>query len=583
MKPRAQRDAGPPPGDRRRHRDQRRQQEGGEHEAGPERGCWQRQSPARPEARQAQARQERPPQVVHHLPAPDRRETPRAPAWGRRQAKDPGEELPVAPRPSVAPHGGEIVAIREILHDFHIRGQARTREDAFEQVVAEQRRVRGSSAQGRFKGVDLVDALAGEGSLAEQILVDVGDRRRIRVDAADAGKHPAEQRARAPGRQGRRDARLQDAIALGDAPRRRIQMWPVERMRHLADQTSDGIARQLGVRVERDDVTYAAWGGLLRHRHEARVVGVPQQAVQLVELAALALPPHPAPFDLAPDASAVEQEEAVAARCGAVLSVQARDAVGDGGEQRLVRVGVLAVGVPPIRKQRKMQIAFRAREVMDLQSFDLRLHLPGAGKQHRHGHKGPQPGGHAALELEGRQRRRAKAARRLAVDNRHGSIQRGNQAQKPQQDQPGRAHAEQGNPEQRSCEKKRGAHHARPDVGADAELADGAAQPRPNVRLEVDRGFEAGPPGPDQIVAWIAAPAFRGDGADGPEGAHDVPSDVEFAELRAPGQLFDGRAVEIAGGEIHVREGTGGFQHIVDQADLLDQFAPVDVRHQPHA
>ena len=54
----------------------------------------------------------------------------------------------------------------------------------------------------------------------------------------------------------------------------------------------------------------------------AGVGGAAQQLVELVELAALPLPAHPAPFAGVPAALAVEQEEAI----GAVARVQALDA-----------------------------------------------------------------------------------------------------------------------------------------------------------------------------------------------------------------------------------------------------------------
>ena len=43
--------------------------------------------------------------------------------------------------------------------------------------------------------IDVVDALAGIGAFAEQILIDVGDGRGVRVDAAHAGEDLLIQRA----------------------------------------------------------------------------------------------------------------------------------------------------------------------------------------------------------------------------------------------------------------------------------------------------------------------------------------------------------------------------------------------------
>ena len=86
-------------------------------------------------------------------------------------------------------------------------------------------------------------------------------------------------------------------------------------MRHLADQAADRVARQSRVGVERDDVANAA-GTRWRcpaDRHEGRVGRAAQEPVQLVQLAALALPADPPSFAFVPDSPAMEQQEAVAA------------------------------------------------------------------------------------------------------------------------------------------------------------------------------------------------------------------------------------------------------------------------------
>ena len=48
-------------------------------------------------------------------------------------------------------------------------------------------------------------------------------------------------------------------------------------------------------------------------------------------------------------------------------------------------------------------------------------------------------------------------------------------------------------------------------------------------------------------------------------------------------QGFDGAAIEIAGGKIHLREVGLGAQGGVDQADALEELRPIDRRDQPHA
>ena len=54
-----------------------------------------------------------------------------------------------------------------------------------------------------------------------------------------------------------RHARLQDAIASDDAPLRFIVNRAVQRVRHGPDELPRGIARQLGIRVQGNDVLHA--------------------------------------------------------------------------------------------------------------------------------------------------------------------------------------------------------------------------------------------------------------------------------------------------------------------------------------
>ena len=66
-----------------------------------------------------------------------------------------------------------------------------------------------------------------------------------------------------------------------------------------------------------------------------------------------------------------------------------------------------------------MQIAFRAREVVDLQTLDLFLDRRGRRQQRRHGDERAQMRGHAVAEFQSGQRRCAEAARHAAVHQRH--------------------------------------------------------------------------------------------------------------------------------------------------------------------
>src|SRR5260221_5699549 len=68
-------------------------------------------------------------------------------------------------------------------------------------------------------------------------------------------------------------------------------------MRHRRDELSRGVAWQTRVRVERDDVTHALEEiSRRRHDRERRLGVAAEESVQLLELAALSLPPEPRPI-----------------------------------------------------------------------------------------------------------------------------------------------------------------------------------------------------------------------------------------------------------------------------------------------
>ena len=110
---------------------------------------------------------------------------------------------------------------RIVVDDFDVGDERGPRVDALEQIVREQRVLRHAAVERRHEGVDVVEALAGEDAFAEQILIHVRHRGRVRIDAGVAGIGAREQRARGA-RHRHADARLQDAVAVGDAPQRRI-------------------------------------------------------------------------------------------------------------------------------------------------------------------------------------------------------------------------------------------------------------------------------------------------------------------------------------------------------------------------
>ncbi len=164
---------------------------------------------------------------------------------------------------------------------------------ALQQVVAQDQILRETPRKGLAEGVHIVNALADERTLPEEVLVHVGDLARIGVQpdlSAGQPRIPAAVRGLQPDRH----ARLQDRVSLHDSPERGVEARTAERMRHRTDHLRGRSARQIGVGVERDDIPDAARRRHLPdNRRERRLRLTAQEGVELLELAALALVAHP--------------------------------------------------------------------------------------------------------------------------------------------------------------------------------------------------------------------------------------------------------------------------------------------------
>ena len=223
---------------------------------------------------------------------------------------------------------GDGVAGGKFLNHLDIGCQPRPREDAFQQIVAQDRILGNLPFERRLEAVDFIDSLAAKGAFFEQILIDVGHRESIGIEPIGAGKGALEQRTLTADGQGWRHTGLQHAVTVHDHTGMRIEIGLVERVRHLSDQPPGGPDRQARIRVERDDVADA--GGQHRHmaidRHERRIGIATKKPVEFVQLTALALPADPPGFAVIPHAPAMQKEEARAIAHRPVAGVQPRDA-----------------------------------------------------------------------------------------------------------------------------------------------------------------------------------------------------------------------------------------------------------------
>src|ERR1700720_3149036 len=97
-----------------------------------------------------------------------------------------------------------------------------------------------------------------------------------------------------------------------------------------------------------------------------------------MQLSSLALPPHPFAFSFVPDAPAMKEQEPLAtAGHRSIDVVQSLNAFDGGGQQFLVIRKCFLASIDPVREQRKMQVARRIRQIMNLepsqQFFDFVL------------------------------------------------------------------------------------------------------------------------------------------------------------------------------------------------------------------
>ena len=308
----AGRNAGLAWNDARNERQVRRYRKREKNETGPEQ-CSHRGQQNPPDYKRDETRWRRQgaPEIVDELPAAQRRNI-RPAAGGRRLAHEPRKQLPVAARPSVLARCGHVVTRRKILKDLNVRNQPRAGKNTLKQVVTENRAFRDAACECGFEGIHIVDALAAVGALFEQVLVNVGHRGRVWVDAGRARKHALIKRTILRGRKRRRHPRLQHAITLDDAAGRGIEPGPIKRVRHFPDQAFCSANRQPRVAVQGNDITHARRHKrrLAAHGQERSVGRAAQQPVQLMQFSSLAFPTDPFALTFVPEPPAMEQEKA---------------------------------------------------------------------------------------------------------------------------------------------------------------------------------------------------------------------------------------------------------------------------------
>ena len=557
-------------------RQQRGQGDGREKEKAPRkrRGS----QPAQGESPQNRRHHDRPAQIVEHFPASERRHR-------RVCAQHPGEQLPIAARPTMLPRGRHVVAGRIFLDHLDIRCESTAGVSALEQIVTEQTIVADAIRQGRLESGDVVDALAAVRALAEHVLIDIRDGECVRIDAARTRKDPLEERRRVTDGQGRRHPRLQYPVPRRHEPFRRIDDRFVQRVRHLADERQRRAARQARIRIQTDDVPHP--GGRLRgpaaDGHEARVRRSAQQEIEFVELAAFALPTHPTPLGLVPKALAMQEQETIVAVDAAMQPVQPRDSGGRCAKQLFVLGRGFRRRIDPIGEQRKADVAVLSGQVMYLESAHRFIDVRTACQKNRHRYHGAQFGGYSVHEFEAGQHTGAAEMSHPKIDDADSDIGR---RQKGEQ-------RDEGGGNDGGTRGSRGEHHRSRHCDAQEGNAAAVTQnpggPRAAGQALIPRNavsefpFQLGPSCRHQVVAGFErvlplAHACAGAAGEGRalRQVQGAARHVHFRPVRTARKVFDRVPIKVAGRKVESRERTALAHQFVDETDAFEEFCPID-------
>ncbi len=313
-----------------------------------------------------------------------------------------------------------------VVDHFDIGDQRGTRIQALEEIVRQQRVLGHPPADRRLEGVDVVQALAGEEAGAEQVLIGIRDRRRVGIDAGVAGVDPRKERAGGT-RQVDGDARLKDAVALGDLAQGGIDDRPVEGVRQNPDQGAGGVARQPGVGIEGEDEAHRRQDRKISDLDgEAAFSDRAQAAVELLDLPPLALPTHEDALLRIPLAIAVQEEEAVVTG-GEVPAVEPLDAGDRRGQDLLIALHRGRSRVLEVGEEGEVDARVEIAQRLHFEVGDEAIDLVDAADQDGYDHQRAEAFGDAVPEIEAREPAWHHECRHDALDDEHRELARGNE------------------------------------------------------------------------------------------------------------------------------------------------------------
>ena len=237
--------------------------------------------------------------------------------------------------------------------------------------------------RGLLECIDIVDALSGEASLAIQILIDIGHRRRVGIDARVTRVNRCKERAMRA-RERDADTRLDDAVTLGYPPNFLVVMRAIQWVRNRPDQQLRRITRQHCIRIQRDYVPDELEPACIADDRAEGILRIaPQEFVELGELAAFSLPTHPHLLFWIPETRAVKEKKHIL-RGISVFRVQRFYSGRGSSEYLLIALAMLGWRIGEIAQDRELQVRIAIGEVLHLEMLERFINPAYAAKQCRH-------------------------------------------------------------------------------------------------------------------------------------------------------------------------------------------------------
>jgi hypothetical protein len=355
-------------------------------------------------------------------------------------------------------------------------------------------------------------------------------------------------------------------------------------MRERSDEEGRGVRGEHRVGVERDDVAHLPHQlELADYDGEGSSVAVAQELVELGQLAALALPPHPHALLRIPEPRPVEEVERIL-RAAGVAGVERANALDRRLDDGVVLRPRLGGGVGEVAEDGEVEVRFAVGEELHLERRERFVHRFDVGEERRDHDRRSELGGNAprVAQVELRQRPRREEGGDELVHDADGDVARRNQREE-EDEGPRPSRLRPGKPEERR-DRRHGEGEDAPDEDHVRVTQHPAVDRLAHGWPEACRSLELVAPRIHQVVADVRAPRLVRALA-GPREIDRSARDVGFGEPRPLGDPLDGVAVPVACREGHPRMEARRVraQHRFDQALLLDDRAPVHPRDRAQA